>query len=51
MRREEAPIPNQGNLDRGGGVVNPAFSAVNALEEALKRKDEEEEFSKVMMTS
>ena len=46
VRREEAPIPNQGNLDRGGGVVNPAFAAVSALEEGMKKKEEDNEFAK-----
>jgi len=46
VRREEAPIPNQGNLDRGGGAVNPAFAAVTALEEDLKKKEEDAEFAK-----
>ena len=45
VRREEAPIPNQGNIDRGGNVVNPTFAAVSALEEEMQKKEEEADFS------
>ena len=42
IRREEAPIPNQGNLDLGGGAITAALS----VEDELKRKEEEAEFAK-----
>ena len=40
VRREEAPIPNQGNI--GGGGVNPFAAAVSAIQ----KEEEDEDFLK-----